>query len=64
MNDEIVEEVKDEDDIMDTVHASATEVVAKPRDVEDLAKKAKAKNMTPDEEREIIEENIIGEFTD
>ncbi len=63
MSDEI-EKVKDEDDIMEVVHASATEVVAKPKDVEDMLKKAKAKKMTSEEEREVIEENIIGEFTD
>ena len=59
------EEEKSEEELMDTVHASATEVVAKPtEDVEDLAKKATAKKLTPKEERDLLEDNVIGEFYD
>jgi hypothetical protein len=62
MNDKDLEEQKEED-IMDLVHASATEVVAKPKDVEDLVdKKVVAKKLSPEEEDKIIEENTIGEL--
>lgn len=65
MNDqELINKEKEEDEIMDTVHASAdAEVVAKPRNVKDM-KKANAKKLTPEEERKEIERNVMGEFYD
>lgn len=62
--DEKKESNENEED-MDVVHASATEVVVKGKNIEDMTdKKAEAKNLTKEEERKIVEDNILGEFYD
>jgi len=65
--DEIIEEHQTEDEQegeMEVVKASNTEVIAKPKNVVDLANKAIASNISSEEERKWIEDNVIGEFED
>lgn len=45
------------------VKASASEIIAKPKDLKEI-KKANASEMTEEEKRKNIEDNIIGEFYD
>lgn len=59
MNDDIVEIKEDDEKDMDIIHASATEIVVKPKDVEDFKKKAKAKKRTLEEEKKLIEDNVM-----
>ena len=61
--DEVQTEEEQEKD-MEVVHASKSEVVAKPKDVEKRAKKATASNMTDEEKRKFIEDNVLGDFYD
>ncbi len=63
MNDNILEE-KNEEEEMEVIRASATEIIAIPQGVEDFVKKAKGKKMTKEEERKWIEKNVMGEFYD
>ncbi len=67
-DEELVEEEKTKEEQeadMEVVHASKSEVVAKPtKDVKKLADKAIASKLSEEEEREWIEKNVLGEFSD
>lgn len=65
--DETVEEKQTEEEQeadMEVVHASKSDVVAKPKDVKKLADKAIASKLTEEEQRKAIEDNVLGEFYD
>lgn len=64
---ELADEVQTEEeqeDGMEIIHSCKANVVAKPKGVEEMADKAIAKKLSPDEEREHIEKNVLGEFYD
>lgn len=64
MNEEKKDVEQDLEEELETVHASATEIVAKEKDVEKFPQKAEAKKLTEEEERKLIEDNTLGEFYD
>jgi hypothetical protein len=70
MNDDVSNDIieeKDEQELdealeeMEEVKATASEVVVKPKDIEEYDK-ANAKEISEEEQKKIIEENIVGEF--
>lgn len=57
------EEIARIEEDMDVVHASETEVIAKPKGVKKMVnKKAEAKKLSKEEKEKLIDENTIGEF--
>lgn len=65
--DDLVEEKKsaeEQEADMEVVHASKSDVVAKPKDVKKLADKAVASKLTEEEQMKAIEDNVLGEFYD
>jgi hypothetical protein len=65
--DDLVEEQKTEKEQeaeMEVVHASKSEVVAKPKNVKKLADKAVASKLSEEEQRKAIEDNVLGEFNE
>ena len=65
-DDELIEESKTKEEQeaeMEVVHASKSDVVAKPtKEVEELAGKAIASKLSEEEQRKRLKDNVIGEF--